>query len=94
MNCCRFYILILIWKKSGENDTAKLMENVLCGFLEDGFEELAALYLNHFDEAAVNEGKKNGVNRLQVRTLQAQQCLRWLYLHRFLQSEKNGKEDL
>ena len=64
----------------------------MCGFLEDGFEELAALYLNHFDEAAVNEGKKNRCDRLQVRTLQAQQCLRWLYLHRFLQSEKNGKK--
>ena len=40
-------------EKNGENDTAKLMENVLCGFLEDGFEELASLYLNHFDEAIV-----------------------------------------
>ena len=45
-------------EKNGENDTAKLMENVLCGFLEDGFEELAALYLNHFDEAAVTKVKK------------------------------------
>ena len=45
-------------EKNGENDTAKLMENVLCGFLEDGFEELASLYLNHFDEAAVTKVKK------------------------------------
>lgn len=45
-------------EKNGENDTAKLMENVLCGFLEDGFEELAHIYLNHFENGCCNEVKK------------------------------------
>ena len=38
-------------EKNGENDTAKLNGKCIVWFLEDGFEELASLYLNHFDEA-------------------------------------------
>ncbi len=42
-------------EKNGENDTAKLMGQVLCSFLEDGFEEFATLYMDHFTEEAAEK---------------------------------------
>lgn len=42
-------------EKNGENDTAKLMGQVLCAFLEDGFEEFATLYLDRFTEDAAKK---------------------------------------
>lgn len=45
-------------EKYGENDTAKHMGSILCGFLEDGFEEFATLYLNRFNEQAAIKVKE------------------------------------
>ena len=45
-------------EKNGENDTAKLMGQVLCAFLEDGFEEFATLYLDRFEESSVTKVKE------------------------------------
>lgn len=45
-------------EKNRENDTARLMGAVLCGFLEDGFEEFATLYMNRFNEEAAQKVKE------------------------------------
>lgn len=78
-------------EKNGENDTAKLMENVLCGFLEDGFEELAALYLNHFDEAAVTKVKKR-CEQIAGEDVTSTAMLEMAVFAPLLASEKNGKK--
>ena len=78
-------------EKNGENDTAKLMENVLCGFLEDGFEELASLYLNHFDEAAVTKVKKR-CEQIAGEDVTSTAMLEMAVFAPLLASEKNGKK--
>ena len=67
------------------------MENVLCGFLEDGFEELAALYLNHFDEAAVTKVKKR-CEQIAGEDVTSTAMLEMAVFAPLLASEKNGKK--
>ena len=77
-------------EKNGENDTAKLMGQVLCAFLEDGFEEFATLYLDRFDETAAKKVMERCVQIAGEDALSSA-LLQMAVLAPLLASEKNGK---
>ncbi len=77
-------------EKNGENDTAKLMGNVLCAFLEDGFEEFATLYQDHFDERSV-EKVKDRCRQIAADDAVNTALLQMAVFAPLLASEKNGK---
>ena len=76
-------------EKNGENDTAKLMGQVLCAFLEDGFEEFATLYLDRFNEDAAKKVMERCVQIAGEDVISAA-LLQMAVLAPLLVSEKNG----
>lgn len=78
-------------EKNGENDTAKLMGQVLCSFLEDGFEELANLYLDRFSEDASKKVKERCEQIAGEDEISAA-LLKMAVFAPLLASEKNGEQ--
>lgn len=78
-------------EKNGENDTAKLMGQVLCAFLEDGFEEFATLYLDRFEESSVTKVKER-CRQIAGEDDVSTALLEMAVFAPLLASEQNGKK--
>lgn len=78
-------------EKYGENDTAKNFGMILCCLLEDGFEQLAALYMKSYDEKAAQQLQERCGQITEQVKLTAPSLLILALLAPLLADEKNGE---